>query len=248
MHWGTALSDGCSTLSVGCRAPSAAELAARIAEQMATSVSEKANRRYEDPDLVDYDEDESAGGGGGRLKPATIISAARHPSLSFVIKNRLKRLVLEAVEEVFDDDSMWDGIVGGLVTEPKRYVNSYDEVNRKISDDDDSNEVLERVLNGGGALYRAGGLSFASSVVTAEDGSKIINRLFVDGEKFEVVHPNVDDHTETATAAIAFQCIERGEPVTGELISPGASPQLLQLLKEWINGGLLYFIESEEET
>ena len=101
VHWGTSLSDHCMTISVGSRAPSAAELVSRVAEAMLDSVAEPATRRYTDKNL---------------LKEKT----TKGPSLSKKVKDSMRNLVLGAVNNVLDDEVVFDELVGRLVTESKR--------------------------------------------------------------------------------------------------------------------------------
>lgn len=54
-HCGIALSAGCMTLSVGCRAPSVSDLVSRLAEHLSHSLEENSVRRYTDDDLLDND-------------------------------------------------------------------------------------------------------------------------------------------------------------------------------------------------
>lgn len=97
IHCGTAVSNQCITLSVGCRAPSAAELIARIAE----TVQHTATERYQD--------------GRGSLR-----ESSGEESLTMDVKESMKQIVLRAMQSLLEDDAEWDQLVGGVITEPIR--------------------------------------------------------------------------------------------------------------------------------
>lgn len=108
-HRGTATSDGCVTLSVGFRAPSAYDLVSRVAETMGADegASGAAASRYADPDLLDDVGGRDGVGGAGN-------------EITADAKERAKSLVLSAVSDLLDDPAAWDDFVGRAVTESKR--------------------------------------------------------------------------------------------------------------------------------
>ena len=226
VHWGTSVSNDCMTISVGCRAPSAAELTARVAETMLESVSEPVVKRYTDENLL-----KEAPSGG--------------PSLTKSVKESMKKLILDAVQDVLENDAAFDEIVGRLVTESKRLpysaLHPWDEV-----DDDEYFEawgetldgLLDRILGGQGALYRAEGISFATSQVVDNDGSRI-DRLYACGELFEVKNDPM--------AASVFERIEQGHALNSKSLS-GLTTSVRKILDQLVAEGLLdASYDSEEE-
>jgi len=234
VHWGTATSNDCATLSVGCRAPAAADLAVRLVETMSTSVKAKANQRYTDPDLIEQ---------AGRK------DIGNYPSLTDDAKASMKKLVQEAVEEALEDDCLWDDIVGRLTTEPKRYFDDALEPYEDLVEGDEEyrnrwgekpDDVLEQIAalpGDSGALYPTEGVPFATSIVTTKDGDTF-DRMFGYGDMWEVQRKRDDTATDIVTR-IVFERIERGKPITGDLVVK-SSPELRHLLEEWIREGLLY--------
>ena len=225
VHWGTAVSNDCMTISVGCRAPSAAEITSRVAETMLELLSEPVVKRYTDEDLLKEER-------------------SRGPSLKQDVKDSMKTLVLGAVRDVLNDDVAFDEIVGKLVTESKRLpygaLHPWDEV-----DDDEYFEawgetldgLLDRVLSGNGALYRAEGISFATSQVT-QDG-KIIDRLYACGEMFEV--------KDDPMAASVFARIEQGHALNSKSLS-NLTSKVREVLDRLVAEGFLdASYDSEEE-
>jgi 50S ribosomal protein L16 3-hydroxylase len=218
-HWGTSITDDCITLSVGCRTPSAAELVARVAEVLATSVTDIANRRYSDPDLF--------------------IQSPNNSSLSISVKESMKQLVLDGVNEAMDDGSVWDELVGRLVTEPLRYsetavqpLNELIACYPEFADEWGStpSDIIHRVKAGHGVLYRTQGISFATSTIHGNDHSSI-HRIYWHGIMKELR----DDHPDSAL----LSCIEKSEPVDGEMLL-GMSGAQINLVEEMIFEGLLY--------
>jgi 50S ribosomal protein L16 3-hydroxylase len=225
VHWGTSLSDDCMTISVGSRAPSAAELVARVAEAMLDSVAEPVTMRYADENL---------------LKENTTKGA----SLNKKVKDSMRNLVLRAVNDVLDDEVVFDELVGRLVTEPKRLP--YDALHPWDDVDDDEyyeafeetlDAVLDRVLDGKGTLYRAEGISFATSRVIRRDGG-IIDRLYACGELFEIQ----DDEK----AASVFERIEQGHALSEKNLS-GLTPGLREILDKLVAEGFLDASDDSEE-
>lgn len=228
MHCGTAASDGCMTLSVGCRAPSAAELLARVAQAGAESVKASAVQRYTDthPDEL-----------------VVNTSVRSGPSLTVRVKDSMKKLVRDAVQDLLDDDLEWDSLVGKLTTEPNRFSDAavvpYDEVEDPEFLQywgETAGKAVQCVIDGQGVLRRSEGVSFATSSVQDNNGGTTINRLFASGEMFEI---------KDATAAAFFERIERGQSLKqDELV--GASDQLLELLESLVSEGFLYPDDKDE--
>lgn len=221
VHWGTALTDDCVTLSVGARSPSSAELVARIAETMLGSVSVHAVQRYTDPDLLQ------------EVNGAPLHSMTNHA------KDSMKTMVLDAVHEITDDPMRWDEVVGKLATEPKRMSENALVPYNEIKDSEylaiwggTPRDALARIREGRGALYRIEGVSFATSRV--EYDGVITERLFAHGSMWEIC----DD--ELATAVLCR--IEKGKPITISHIE-GLSAPLAELLTNLISEGILYASE-----
>ena len=168
MHFGTSTSDECTTLSVGCRAPSAADLLSRIAESLATSTSAAAVKRYTDLDLLNTTDQ----------------------SLSPEVKCKMKELVIRSVEDFVSNDAEWDRLIGALVTEPNRPTLEYpislnamdEEWKRELGVWSDADSALDAFFGGKGTLRRAEGVSFAWS--SLDSSSKYL--LYAQGQVFEV--------------------------------------------------------------
>lgn len=223
VHWGTAVTDDCMTLSVGCRAPSAADLVARVAESVQMSVQPTAVERYKDDEdfLVDNNNDRVA-----------------RPSLSAAVKETMKDLVRNAVENLLQDDAAWDELVGKMTTEALRFSeyivqpdSDTDEYYRE-NREEDSNNLLKRLIELGqlATLVRAPGISIATSQITTDDG-KSVDRLFANGSMWEV--------SNDENAAFIFRRIERGEAVDGKELAVIASVQVLRALAELLEAGVL---------
>ena len=164
-HCGIALSDGCMTLSVGCRAPSVSDLVSRLAERLSNSLEETAVRRYTDDDLLD----------GSYRDNASLITVKA--------KEDAKNLVLNALTTILND-SAWDEFFGRYVTEPKRLRTNY-----PIPCDDDDVLSVEDVLQGNGALYHAEGICFSHSIITCNEDAVGVStsktRLFINGKMWQ---------------------------------------------------------------
>jgi 50S ribosomal protein L16 3-hydroxylase len=235
MHCGTAESDDCMTLSVGCRAPSAAELFGRAAQVAVESDQVSAVQRYTDTNLE-------------QLVSTTLPGKVAHagPSLTTNVKESMKELLLDAVKGILDDELQWDEVVGKIVTEPKRFsdnaIVAYDEIVMEGEDyaeywGETAGEALQQVGSGQGVIRRAEGVSFATSVVKDKQGQKI-DRLFCSGEMFEIANDT--------TAAAIFEKIERGHSLRANELSNASDP-LLRLLENLVAEGFLYPNDDEDE-
>jgi hypothetical protein len=204
------------TIFQGFRAPSASDLVSQIAETLTSSVSEAANRRYTDPissldsDLLDMD----APNGGQSLKSSD--------------KARMKQLVLDAVQEIMDNDLLWDELVGKLVTNPMRYSDAFE---WKSVDEGRARQCLEKVGRGQGTLQRAPGLSFATSRIATTDGG-YADRLFAAGQVWSIMNEE--------TALGLFNTIESGEHIASATISGAPSPLKQVLVELLVEGVILY--------
>jgi 50S ribosomal protein L16 3-hydroxylase len=238
VHCGTALTNDCMTLSVGCRAPSASELVARVAERIQDSAMSSAVSRYTDINLFDA------------------VHPHIGPSITMDMKNTMKQLVRSAVDDLLNNETEWDELVGTLTTEAIRYSenamiplveesDAYHELWGKSA-----KEVLQRVimLENKAALIRTPGISIAYSQVPRLDKknddihnynnnnnnlhSNMAYRLFVHGEMWEV------DSTHSEAAAILFRCMERGQGLDGTVLS-SLIPTLSPLLEDLVERGIL---------
>lgn len=182
-HCGTALSDGCMTLSVGCRAPSVSDLMSRLAENFSGSIEDYATRRYTDADLFE-----------NRNNNADSTNSVRPGELTATAKQRARELVLDSLTTMLNDDDWWDAFFGRYATEPKRVRNNYpiplaDEKAEEEDDSDlflDAKTTVESVLNNHAVLYHAEGIAFAhSTVVPVKDSKKTKHRLFANGNMWQ---------------------------------------------------------------
>jgi 50S ribosomal protein L16 3-hydroxylase len=233
-HCGISDSDDCMTLSVGCRAPSAAELLARAA-QVAVESSDLACavQRYTD-DAHEL------------LEEKADTTASRGPSLTTSVKDSMKELALDAVKGILDDECQWDEVVGKITTESKRFSDNAVVAYSEIVDQDQeyaeywgetAGEALHRVVTSGqGVLRRTEGVSFATSVVKDKQG-RTIDRLFAFGEMFEI--------KDDSTASAIFEKIERGHLLQANELAD-ASNQLLELLESLVEEGFLYPTDDDE--
>ncbi|KAL3926326.1 MAG: hypothetical protein SGBAC_013520 [Bacillariaceae sp.] len=237
VHWGSSTSDDCMTLSVGCRAPSASELLQRVAESISDS-SALATARYTDiEDIASWTSDPSNKQGESQK------------DLSKKVKDKMKRLVLDLIEEQLEDDAVWDKLVGELVTESNRPSMDYPIPPSEMDDEwkadlgiwANSETALESVLGGNGVLRRAEGIAFAHS--SSEDNEKKSNILFAQGRSFPL-NDNFD------SASLFLDLIANGLPLSqqrlrdqGIQLSEAMKSLLLDLLEE----GLLYGDDDDDD-
>lgn len=219
VHWGTAASDDCMTLSVGCRSPSAAELTARVAECIQMSTQRSAVQCLTDSE--DF------------FPCADRIG----PSLSRDMKDSTKMLVRTAIEDLFQDESAWDELVGRITTETLRYSDSSvrpyseeEELYRETWGETPA-DVLRRViqLRNKATLVRAPGISYATSLVCTH--IEKVYRLFANGCMWEV--------SNDESAAIIFGRLERGESVDGTTLDAIGSRCVVAALEELVQKGFL---------
>jgi ribosomal protein L16 Arg81 hydroxylase len=210
MHWGTATSDQCITLSVGCRAPSAADLITKLSETImldtaATLSLDLIHRRY-------TEEEEEVENGVDTNKIDNTDPASSY--LSSAIKNKMKDLIFQAVQQALDDnndnnDNMLDRLIGKMVTEPNRFggdLFSYpvplDELDQKMRNKlgvlwGDAENTLNQVFdNKMGVLRRAEGVAFAWSCISEKDGSgPTTYRMYAHGRDPIEIETGKEDHT-----------------------------------------------------
>lgn len=218
-HCGIALSAGCMTLSVGCRAPSVSDLVSRLAEQLSNSLEETAVRRYTDDDLLESE------------------SCRDNASLITVkAKEDAKNLVLNALTTMLNDDSAWDEFFGRYVTEPKRLRTNY-----PIPCDDDVLSV-EDVLQGNGALYHAEGICFSHSIITcnedAVDESTSKTRLFINGKMWQC--------DSISSMGQLYETIANHRMLDGPTLLKAAGDnkeEAVKFLEELVSIGVLYASE-----
>jgi ribosomal protein L16 Arg81 hydroxylase len=265
VHCGISTSDDCVTLSVGCRSPSASELLARVAEKVATSTKlDSAAARYKDVDhswsplfattstTTMYDENSP---------PLSNCDAAG--VMGYSIKQEMKRLLRQAVDDILEDDVLWDDMVGQLITEPKRSAagGGYPIPLRQMSDEwrrdlgiwANADATLDTILKGQGCLFRSEGVSFAASfpMVTygasppeKDAGSVVVHRLFAQGRTFELFRDATLDDSATASTTALLCRIANGPPLNLEALCemkliplPAGTRKFLQ---ELISEGFVY--------
>jgi len=185
-HEGVALSDQCATLSVGCRAPSAAEMMVRVAEVMSSSLTGAAAQRYEDPDM---------------LRSLLKHNQCKQGEITMEAKYRSKKLLQEALSEILDNEDKFDEWFGKISTESKRARYSeypmpltssseeeYDDtidLDKDLSVWDSPETAVSAFLQGDGCFYQAEGIVFAYSSHPTSSNSDT-HRLFVNGLCWEV--------------------------------------------------------------
>ena len=226
VHWGTALSDDCMTISVGCRAPSASELVARVAEMVQETVQE----RFSDPYLLTVERSQSS---------------EFVPSISKENKEKMKQLVTDAVSHVLDNDDAWDLLVGGIVTEETRYSENTLFPFHLIDDPDylerwgnSPSSAVGLVKEGQGFLERVAGISFATSTVTdAASPDQTTIRLHAHGEQWQI--------HDCAMADSVFGRIERGLLLDADCLA-GISPMLEAILVSLVEKGFLLPNDDED--
>lgn len=221
-HCGVALTDGCMTLSVGLRAPSANDMISRLAEMMTSSVAGKSIERVTDEDLLE-DTCNGAGGNGNRNANSGEISA--------MAKDKARYLVKAALEEYIDDDDEWDKIFGQLVTESKRPRINYpaplvDGDEEELGFWGNPKKAVAAMLEGKGALYQAEGITFGYSILDeAEQGDEMQNdfvvaSLFVNGEVWSLGRSNGEK--EEADVKLFLQAITSKRRLDWQLFDTGA--------------------------
>mmetsp|Transcript_11460 Transcript_11460/g.17279 ORF Transcript_11460/g.17279 Transcript_11460/m.17279 type:complete len:313 (+) Transcript_11460:708-1646(+) len=211
-HWGTALTNGCATFSVGCRAPSGAELVARLAEKLSFATAGMAVKRFEDADLFDDEHRE-------RYRKGEITAHS---------KKKAKQLIKSTLEELLNDEDKFDEWFGGIITEPKRVRSGYPIPLDADDEDpeslwDDPALAVKEFINGAGFLHQAEGITFAYST------SSNVSRLFANGECWEV------------SKSVPVDTIANNKQISRDDFTEARFKEdTVQLLESLVTRGLLY--------
>ena len=247
-HCGTATSGRCMTLSVGCRAPSASDLVGRLAERLASSSSDEvAARRYTDEGLFG-----EADGGCELFPPPGELTAEA--------KERARRLVLDSLTALVEDEDWWDDFLGRYVTEQKRARDAWPvPLHAWCAEGGDLPEdgsaaaaaaIVRSVLAGEGALIQAEGIAFAYSTVPSNvPGGRERHRLFVDGARFDDggrdglarLFRAVADRRRLDRAALLGSRAAAAREEDAAAFPPGSAE--FAFLEELVSTGLLYASE-----
>lgn len=249
-HCGTALTNDCMTLSVGCRAPSVSDLVSRIAENFTSSIDDHAVRRYTDEDLLLSTNDGWPNNG----------------QLTNEAKDKARRLVLESLTNMLDDECWWDELFGKYVTEQKRVRMNYP---IPLDDQDDDNifsaqhsdeievqdrmipgierDIIQSVLDGNALLVHAEGIAFAYSCCPAKHSSNIIYRLFANGEIW--LFEAQKDGSNVSCVPRLFETIANNRRIDGELVHRCIGTdekdysEAIKVLQDLVRKGLLYDLD-----
>eukprot|EP00547_Thalassionema_nitzschioides_P001789 CAMPEP_0194217018 /NCGR_PEP_ID=MMETSP0156-20130528/20148_1 /TAXON_ID=33649 /ORGANISM="Thalassionema nitzschioides, Strain L26-B" /LENGTH=451 /DNA_ID=CAMNT_0038945927 /DNA_START=301 /DNA_END=1657 /DNA_ORIENTATION=+ len=230
-HCGTALTDKCITLSVGCRAPSASELTQRVASELSSRATVAATLRFKDDDLLQESD------------------ATTPAELTLKEKEKMKDLILNAVQEFLHDDAQYDKMVGQLVTEPKRSRDEYpvplDELDSEMITElgvwGIPKKAIEEVCGGSGSFYRAEGVSATFSKVSEIEKTK--HRLFMNGEMFELESIGEED---PAVHELFSSIVSSTPAVSCNVLQPICHDQRVYgLIEMLLQNGLLYGSESD---
>jgi Cupin superfamily protein len=284
VHWGLGQSKDCMTLSVGARAPSASDLLIRITEQVQQERQPLSSlQRYKDDtehlvylskERQDNNSSSSSSSSTRHIEPDTPHTS---PTLSKSVKESMKSLVRNMMDDVFNDESMWDMIVGKLITDPLRYSDAFpipysDHVYKHIHSHESWNklspgDIVHSVqqLGDQASLRKVAGISSARSQVrlpstlphnpstddVEHSNDTVMDRLYTHGEMYEVVS-HCNNHP--TMASIVFQRIDDSLPVYGTMFrsstNTGTNPSLLKVLQALIEDGILlpYFEPSLDDN
>jgi ribosomal protein L16 Arg81 hydroxylase len=256
VHCGTAASDDCITLSVGCRAPSGADLLARMSEIVSSGSSSLAMRRYTDVALMASTTADSTSN--------AITGVSNLKGLSGTVKEAMKNLILDAVQEVLEDDLVFDELIGKLVTEPNRPTGAYPVPLRAMDEEwkteigmwADATATVQSIFTGTGGccLRRAEGISFAwtsgsipVSKLCGDVGSNPMDemhyfRIYAHGRVFEWKHRDIHPD-EIARNCYLLDRIANGPPLNREAIDDLGfilTENISSFLVELIEEGFLY--------
>jgi hypothetical protein len=248
-HCGTALSDGCMTLSVGLRAPSAKEMMAKLTEYVDGIEDGDFVKRYTDPDLLTRDDARSNSSSSPTSTPSTLVSINE---ITKDVKIKSKQLLKEAFQNLLDDDLFFDEFFGKIVTESNRARFNYPLSLYELDDDElenlgqfgDAISCVEAMLCGKAALFAAEGISWSFSTIEEEDTLLYRCRLFVDGKIWDLEvngSDNIDtDEREKTKDLIAIIATEK--ELRGEMFSQYVPiPQNFQtVLEDLVSQGYLY--------
>lgn len=242
-HCGTALTNGCMTLSVGCRAPSVSDLISRLAEKLSSSIEENAVRRYQDEALL-------FGGDVTGFSPGLLTETS---------KQQARQLVLDSLSTMLGDDVWWDEFFGKYATEQKRVRVNYpiplDHVTfegREAGHNffSDAEATVRSVLNGQTVLYHAEGIAFAYSSLPANVVNQTVYRLFTNGEMWQSQSKNAV--AQDNCMACLFQAVANHRRLDSQLLlsciggdlNLGRNLEAVKFLQELVKLGVLYAGES----
>lgn len=229
-HRGIALTDGCMTLSVGLRAPSAKEMLTKMMDNISEAVEGKMLDRYTDPNLLDAMASNSNNG-------SNICSQGTTNELDDQVKLKAKQLVKDAINEMLDDDIIFDEFFGKMVTESKRMRFEYplplDALNEECKEElgvwSDAKSAVDEVIHGDGVLYVAEGVVLAYSCTTTTC------RLFIDGIMKEVM---LNDGIENFY--LIKSLVDERQINQGTFKKRKVSPDIRHVLEHLVQEGYLY--------
>jgi 50S ribosomal protein L16 3-hydroxylase len=278
VHWGLGQSTDCMTLSVGARAPSSSDLLIRITEhvqQVRQPISSQ--QRYKDvadnlifwrnESVCNNDTSNSRRNDTSQIE-SNINQHDRSPTLSTSVKESMKLMVQKMIDDISNDESMWDMIVGKLITDPLRYSDTfpipypenmfdtkYHYDNWKNASPSDVVQSIQQ-LGDQASLCKVAGISSATSqlrlprsILSSQNQSQnhsnygtIIDRIYVHGEMYEVIYNNIALNA-TTIASIVFQRIDDSLPVYGTMLQnssdDGTNPILFQALQQLLEDGII---------
>ena len=249
-HCGTAMSDGCMTLSVGLRAPSVKEMMMKLTEDIENSMKADFVKRYTDVEL--FNSTEFLSDEGYFMNDESLVKGNLH-EISKDIKAKARRLIRDAFVNLLDDDSFFDEFFGKLVTETKRIRTNYPLPLDELCYDEletlgplgDPKSCVKIMLEGGATLFAAEGITWSYSVTTGVDSKKDIKkfcRLFVDGEMFQI-DISGENNNEQSRIIDLIQIIVSENQLEREILEYGDEivPQkIVLLLCDLVAKGYLY--------
>ncbi|KAL3791103.1 hypothetical protein HJC23_012088 [Cyclotella cryptica] len=241
-HSGTALTTGCMTLSVGCRAPSVSDLISRLAENLSSSIEENAVRRYVDEDLLDGD--------AGVFSPGLLTETSKHQA---------RQLVLDSLLAMLGDDVWWDEFFGKYATEQKRVRLNYPVPLGDVGfeESEAANDIfanaeatIRSVLDGQAVLYHAEGITFAYSTLPKNEVNQTVHRLFTNGEMWQ--SQSETSKTKNDCMGCLFQAVANHRKLDSQLLLSciggdlqcGRYLEAVKFLQELVTLGVLYAGES----
>jgi len=234
-HCGTALSNGCMTLSVGLRAPSAKEILTKITEYVDSNiVDDTFVKRYTDPELL-----------------SGVESMENVNEISPDVKSKAKHLLKDAFMSILENDDLFDGVFGQIVTQSNRVRSNYpisiDSLNEEelqsLGDIGDSHKCIESVLAGRAIIYAAEGISWAYTIVQ-NNNLPYICRLFVGGKKWEICNDEGNDQDRQKIINLISKICSKKELTGEDLTQFNPIPTAIrQLLEDLVQEGYLYGIE-----
>ena len=272
VHWGLGQSTDCMTLSVGARAPSASDVLIRITEHVQqTRLPWSSLQRYIDTESsVAFLRKDALYSESNHRNDTMRIDPdgeSKQPTLSASFKGSMKSLVQNMMNDIMNDESMWDMIVGKLITDPLRYSDSFpvpfsdaelmNTQPKDILDQLSPYDMIQSIqqLGDRASLRKVPGISSATSQVRlpstmtcnhsnshfVDTHCTIIDRLYAHGEMYEVISNGTDQNPTLASTF--FQRIDDSLPINGTMvrnsINDGPNPMLLQVLQELMKDGII---------